>query len=143
MCFKHIYSTFQSISVQTHQSLMLIDFNFAKIWTHPDRPPRTAFACSTVSWLWVKIDSFSENRSQFGENAGTENSCFLFLFLFFCFDGQVLTDFQRSRMADGLDVLVKPCYPKSWNQLASTSHERNVSSANMKRSGNKQSTKIQ
>ena len=34
MLFKHIYSTFQSISlVQTHQkqSLMLMEFNFAKI----------------------------------------------------------------------------------------------------------------
>ena len=54
MCFKHIYSTFQSISVQTHQSWMLIDFNFAKIWKHPDRPPLTAFACNTVSRLRVK-----------------------------------------------------------------------------------------
>ena len=53
--FKHIYSTFQSISVQTHQSLMLIDFNFAKIGKHPDRPPLVAFACSTVSQLQVKI----------------------------------------------------------------------------------------
>ena len=56
MCFKHIYTTFQSISVQTHQSLMLIDFNFAKIRKHPDRPPLTAFACSTVSQLRVKTD---------------------------------------------------------------------------------------
>ena len=54
MRFKHIYSTFQSISIQTHQSLMLIDFNFEKIWKHPDRPPLTAFACSTVRWLRVK-----------------------------------------------------------------------------------------
>ena len=54
MCFKHMYSTFQSISVQTLQSLMLIDFNFAKLWKHPDRPPLTAFACSTVSRLRVK-----------------------------------------------------------------------------------------
>ena len=54
ICFKHIYSTFQSISVQTDQSLMLIDFNFAKIWKHPDRPPLTAFACSTASWVQVK-----------------------------------------------------------------------------------------
>ena len=54
LCFKHIYSTFQSISVQTHQSWMLIDFNVAKIWKHPDRPPLTAFAWSTVSWLQVK-----------------------------------------------------------------------------------------
>ena len=30
--FKHTDSTFPSISVQTHQSLMLIDFNFTKIW---------------------------------------------------------------------------------------------------------------
>ena len=54
MCFKYIYLTFQSISVQILQSLMLIDFNFAKIWKQPDRPPLTAFACSTVSRLWVK-----------------------------------------------------------------------------------------
>ena len=54
MRFKHIYSTFQSTSVQTHQSLMLIDFNAAKIWKHPDRPPLAAFACSTVNQLWVK-----------------------------------------------------------------------------------------
>ena len=54
LCFKHIYSTFQSISVQTHQSWMLIDFNVAKIWKHPDRPPLTAFAWSTVSRLQVK-----------------------------------------------------------------------------------------
>ena len=54
MRFKHIYSTFHSISVQTHQSLMLIDFNTAKIWKHPDRPPLAAFACSTVSQLWTK-----------------------------------------------------------------------------------------
>ena len=46
--------TFQSISVQTHQSLMLIEFNFAKIWKHPDRLPLAAFSCSTVSQLWVK-----------------------------------------------------------------------------------------
>ena len=59
MCFKHIYSTFQSTSVQTHQSLMLIDFNFAKIGNHPERPPPTAFACSTVSRLRVKTHSFS------------------------------------------------------------------------------------
>ena len=31
MCFKHIYSTFQSISVQIYQSLMLIDFKFPEI----------------------------------------------------------------------------------------------------------------
>ena len=35
---------------------MLIDFNFAKIRKHPDRPPLTAFACSTVSQLRVKTD---------------------------------------------------------------------------------------
>ena len=29
--FEHIYSTFQSISVQTHESLMFTDFNFAKM----------------------------------------------------------------------------------------------------------------
>ena len=51
MHLKHIYSTFQSISVQTHQSLMLIDFNFAKKWKHSDRPPLAAFACSTHSTL--------------------------------------------------------------------------------------------
>ena len=33
---------------------MLTDFNFAKIWKHPDRPPLAAFACSTVSRLRVK-----------------------------------------------------------------------------------------
>ena len=33
---------------------MLIDFNFAKIWKHPDRPPLTGFACSTVNRLRVK-----------------------------------------------------------------------------------------
>ena len=33
---------------------MLIDFNVAKIWKHPDRPPLTAFAWSTVSRLQVK-----------------------------------------------------------------------------------------
>ena len=33
---------------------MLIDFKFAEIWKHPDSPPLTAFACSTVSWLRVK-----------------------------------------------------------------------------------------
>ena len=54
MRFKHIYSTFQSISVQTHQILMLIDFNFAKLWKHPDRPSLAAFACSTVSRPRVK-----------------------------------------------------------------------------------------
>ena len=54
MCFKHIYSTFKSISVQTHHSLMLLDFNFTKIGNPPDRPLLTAFACSTVSRLRVK-----------------------------------------------------------------------------------------
>ena len=54
MPFKHIYSTFQSILVQTHQSWMLIHFNFAKIWKHSFRPPPAAFAYSSVSWLWVK-----------------------------------------------------------------------------------------
>ena len=54
VCFKHIYSTFQSMSVQTHQGLILVDFNFTKDWKHPDRPPLTAFACSTVSQLRVK-----------------------------------------------------------------------------------------
>ena len=54
MCFKHYLFNFQSISVQTHQSLLLIDFNFAKIWKHPSRPPLTDFACSTVSRLQVK-----------------------------------------------------------------------------------------
>ena len=63
MRFEHIYSTFQSMSVQTHQSLMLIDFNFAKIWKHPDKPPLAAFAYSTVSWL--QVDSIGENRSRF------------------------------------------------------------------------------
>ena len=38
MHFKHIYSTFQSVSVQTHQSLMFI---------------LAAFASSTVSQLGV------------------------------------------------------------------------------------------
>ena len=46
MHFKHIYSTFQNMSLQTHQSLLLIDFNFAKIWKHPDRPPLAAFAAA-------------------------------------------------------------------------------------------------
>ena len=54
MHFKHTYSTFQSISVQTHESLMLIGFNFAKIWKHPERPPLAAFACSTVGQLQDK-----------------------------------------------------------------------------------------
>ena len=63
MCFEHIYSTFQSMSVQTHQSLMLIDFNFAKIWKHPDRPLLAAFAYSTVSWF--QVDSNGANRSHF------------------------------------------------------------------------------
>ena len=54
MCFKHIHSTFQSISVQIYQRLMLIDFIFAEIWKDLDRPTPTAFACSTVSWLRVK-----------------------------------------------------------------------------------------
>ena len=54
MRFKHIYSTFQSMSVQTHRSLMLIDFNCAKIWTHPNRPPLAAFTCTTVSRHRVK-----------------------------------------------------------------------------------------
>ena len=54
MRFKLIYSTFQSISVQTHQDLMLINFNFAKILKHPGRPLRAAFACSTVIRLRAK-----------------------------------------------------------------------------------------
>ena len=33
---------------------MFTDFNFAKIWNHLDRPSLATFACSTVSWLWVK-----------------------------------------------------------------------------------------
>ena len=36
------------ISVQTHQRLMLIDFSFAKILKHPDRPPLAAFAGSKL-----------------------------------------------------------------------------------------------
>ena len=44
MHLKYIYSTFQNISVRTHHNLMLIDFNFARIWKHPDRPPLAAFA---------------------------------------------------------------------------------------------------
>ena len=70
MLFKHIYSTFQSISlVQMHQrqSLMIMDFNFAKIWKQPDRPPLIAFACSTVSRLWVKIHLV---RTSHGEPEG-------------------------------------------------------------------------
>ena len=54
MHFKHIHSTFQSRSVQTHQSLILTDFNFAKIWKHSVWSPLAAFACSTVRWFWVK-----------------------------------------------------------------------------------------
>ena len=56
MRFKHMYSTLQGISVQTHQCLMLIDFNFAKILKHSDRPLVAAFACSIVSWLRVKTE---------------------------------------------------------------------------------------
>ena len=33
---------------------MLIAFNFAKIWKHPNRPPLAAFTCTTVSGPWVK-----------------------------------------------------------------------------------------
>ena len=55
MCSKLIYSTFQIISVQTHQCWMLTGFNFTKIWKHPYR--LAAFACSTVSWLswWEQV----------------------------------------------------------------------------------------
>ena len=45
---------YHSISVQTHQSLMLIDINFIKIWKHPDGTPQAAFACSTISRLRVQ-----------------------------------------------------------------------------------------
>ena len=65
MCFKHIYSTFQSISVQTHQSLLLIDFNFAKIWKTPSRPPPTDFACSTVSQLQVKTHLVRTDKNNY------------------------------------------------------------------------------
>ena len=44
MHLKYIYSTFQNVSVQTHQSLMFIGFSFAQIWKHPDRPPLASFA---------------------------------------------------------------------------------------------------
>ena len=62
MRFKHIYSTFRSISVQTHESLMLIGFIFAKYshkkaprWTPPSpHAPPVAFACSAVSRLQIK-----------------------------------------------------------------------------------------
>ena len=55
MRFKHIYSTFQSLSVQTHYNLMLTRFNFEKQQQQKqDRPPPAAFACSTVTQLRVK-----------------------------------------------------------------------------------------
>ena len=70
MRFKHSYSTSPSISVQTHQSWMLMDFNFAKIWKHPDRPLLAAFACSTVSCCWLRVKTQLVGTGQF--------ICFLF-----------------------------------------------------------------
>ena len=54
MCLKHIYSPFQSISVQTHQSLLLIDFILQKPENILIDPPLASFACSTVSRLRVQ-----------------------------------------------------------------------------------------
>ena len=52
---KHIYSTFQSISVQTHQSLMLIDFNFSKTGNTQIDPHWLLLPVAhTVHWLRVK-----------------------------------------------------------------------------------------
>ena len=65
MHFKHIYSTFQSISVQTHQSLLLIDFNFAKKSENTQTDPH---------WLLLLLlaaskDSMGENGSHLGKYA--------------------------------------------------------------------------
>ena len=55
MHLKHIYSTFQSISVQTQQSLMLIDFNFAKTGNTQIDPHWLLLPVAhTVRWLRVK-----------------------------------------------------------------------------------------